>query len=387
MAYIGRSPTPGEVIVLNSIESQFNGVLTTFNLTRTTGGVTSDFYPVSTGHLLVSLGGVIQEPDPTGDTGFRINYNTIIFAVAPLANTSCFIISYGNIIDIGAPADLTVTPFKLSTGGPSWDTSGNVTVGGNLTVNGSTTTINSTTLTIDDKNIVVADGQSTSAGIDTAGIDFGTSSVKLRYYHNGGTNSGLNIEGTNVGIGTASPEERLHVQGVGIITSSLYVGGTSSSSNYLIISNLGQDIIRPNGRILLRGGGSQSTRNSIELTNSAGIVIDGGSGETYGVEIKGGGGPVKITQGNVGIGTTNPSDKLDVAGNVIPNIDATYNLGSTTKRWNNVYTTDLQLSNEGSQNDVDGTWGQYTIQEGENDLFLLNRRNGKKYKFVLQEVG
>ena len=24
---------------------------------------------------------------------------------------------------------------------------------------------------------------------------------------------------------------------------------------------------------------------------------------------------------------------------------------------------DLQLSNEGSANDVDGTWGQYTIQE------------------------
>ena len=36
-------------------------------------------------------------------------------------------------------------------------------------------------------------------------------------------------------------------------------------------------------------------------------------------------------------------------------------------------------------NDVDGTWGDYTIQEGENDLFLLNRRNGKKFKFMLQE--
>ena len=30
----------------------------------------------------------------------------------------------------------------------------------------------------------------------------------------------------------------------------------------------------------------------------------------------------------------------------------------------------LQLSNEGGANDVDGTWGQYTIQEGEDDLFL-----------------
>ena len=37
-------------------------------------------------------------------------------------------------------------------------------------------------------------------------------------------------------------------------------------------------------------------------------------------------------------------------------------------------------------NSVDNTWGNYTIQEGENDLFLINNRNGKKYKFNLTEV-
>ena len=64
----------------------------------------------------------------------------------------------------------------------------------------------------------------------------------------------------------------------------------------------------------------------------------------------------------------------------------TYDLGSTSSRWRNVYTNDLQLSNEGKTNDVDGTWGNYTIQEGESDLFLINNRNGKKYKFNLTEV-
>jgi hypothetical protein len=44
------------------------------------------------------------------------------------------------------------------------------------------------------------------------------------------------------------------------------------------------------------------------------------------------------------------------------------------------------MSNKGSQNDIDGTWGEWTIQEGEEDLFLLNRRNGKKYKFLLKEI-
>ena len=64
----------------------------------------------------------------------------------------------------------------------------------------------------------------------------------------------------------------------------------------------------------------------------------------------------------------------------------TYDLGTSSLRWRDIYTGDLNLSNEGRTNDVDGTWGNYTIQEGESDLFLINNRTGKKYKFLLQEV-
>ena len=71
---------------------------------------------------------------------------------------------------------------------------------------------------------------------------------------------------------------------------------------------------------------------------------------------------------------------------MLPLSDNTYDVGSFTKRWRNIYTTDLNLSNEGKQNDVDGSWGKWTIQEGEDDLFIINRRNGKKYRFGLTEV-
>ena len=71
---------------------------------------------------------------------------------------------------------------------------------------------------------------------------------------------------------------------------------------------------------------------------------------------------------------------------VIPRANNTIDLGSSSTRWRNIYTNDLNLSNEGGVNDVDGTWGNFTIQEGEDDLFLINRRNGKKYKFNLTEV-
>lgn len=69
-----------------------------------------------------------------------------------------------------------------------------------------------------------------------------------------------------------------------------------------------------------------------------------------------------------------------------PASNAQYDLGSTSLRWANLYVNDLSLSNEGQKNDVDGTWGSYTIQEGHNDLFLINHKTGKKFKFLLKEI-
>ena len=69
-----------------------------------------------------------------------------------------------------------------------------------------------------------------------------------------------------------------------------------------------------------------------------------------------------------------------------PASDGGLDLGTSSLRFDNIFTQDLNLSNEGSTNDVDGTWGSYTIQEGEDDLFLINKRSGKKYKFNLTEV-
>ena len=79
--------------------------------------------------------------------------------------------------------------------------------------------------------------------------------------------------------------------------------------------------------------------------------------------------------------------KIEADGDIVPGANGTQDFGSSSLRWANVYTSDLDLSNESKGgNDVDGTWGSYTIQEGESDLFLINKRNGKKYKFNLTEV-
>ena len=71
----------------------------------------------------------------------------------------------------------------------------------------------------------------------------------------------------------------------------------------------------------------------------------------------------------------------------LPNADNTYDLGSATKRFRFVYTTDLQLSNENTGgNEVDGTEGNWTLQEGEDDVYMINRKNGKRYKIKMEEV-
>ena len=71
---------------------------------------------------------------------------------------------------------------------------------------------------------------------------------------------------------------------------------------------------------------------------------------------------------------------------MLPGANGTQDLGASSLRWDNLFINDLHLSNEGSQNDVDGTWGDWTLQEGEEAVFMINNRSGKRYKMALQEV-
>lgn len=69
--------------------------------------------------------------------------------------------------------------------------------------------------------------------------------------------------------------------------------------------------------------------------------------------------------------------RLTADGHFVPATTNTYDLGSSSLRWRNIFTNDLNLSNG---------IGDYTIVEGEDDLFLYNNKKGKVYKFALIEV-
>lgn len=78
---------------------------------------------------------------------------------------------------------------------------------------------------------------------------------------------------------------------------------------------------------------------------------------------------------------------LTVSGNILPNADGTLDIGASGTRFANVYSSDLDLSNETKGgNTVDGSWGSYLIEEGEENLYITNRRSGKKFRFMLEEV-
>ena len=211
--------------------------------------------------------------------------------------------------------------------------------------------------------VVITNTNNTSGrglGIMVGGQYAGTDKASFGWFNNNNTYVTHTImtitSGGNVGINQSSPGTRLHVSQDWVNS----YGSISAEGSANALVGLG---LRSNG-------------------NYRGALIwrDGSSGNYLDILTNGGAYPILFR--------TNGTERLKItgAGNVEPFTDNTYDLGALTKRWANIYTADLNLSNEGKANDVDGTWGQYTIQEGEDNLYLINKRNGKKYMFVLKEV-
>lgn len=119
--------------------------------------------------------------------------------------------------------------------------------------------------------------------------------------------------------------------------------------------------------------GNEDVRTDANLTYNPGTNIL--SATTFNGNATGLTGTPSITVGD-----------LTVAGSAVPDADNTRNLGGPSARWANIYTADMHFSNKDMRNSVDGTWGDWTLQEGESTLFLLNNRNGKKYSINLTEV-
>jgi len=188
------------------------------------------------------------------------------------------------------------------------------------------------------------------------------------------------------GIGENAGANYIHTQG-------------ASSTNWRVTHSLSQQypnvtVYDDTNQVIIPESITAASSNEMDIVFSSGKTgyanFSIGSGIPN-ISAENAGKVLKVRSGGQGVEwspTSNDvSGSMSVSGSITPTIDNFHDLGSASYRWANLYTGDIQLSNEGSEgNEVDGTTGSWTIQEGEDDLYLLNRKNGKKYKFKLEEI-
>jgi hypothetical protein len=130
-------------------------------------------------------------------------------------------------------------------------------------------------------------------------------------------------------------------------------------------------------------GSANSGMSILSGTSSNGRIMFGDSGDN---DI----GYIEYDHSNNALGlgvNTSTKIKIDSSGHVLPGSDDAQDLGSSSLQFRDIYTGDLNLNNTRHRaNEVDGTSGSWTIQEGDDNLYILNRLNGKKYKFKLEEI-
>ena len=132
--------------------------------------------------------------------------------------------------------------------------------------------------------------------------------------------SGLRVTSGNVGIGTTTPQEKLEVNGNARILGNAIVMDNISMGDG-IADNSGNGITwfddNPTAYGIHRteGGWDAPNYQQLRLGWDTGIILDPGTahGKSY-VDIQGSG--LRVTTGNVGIGTATPTAKLDIVGDL-----------------------------------------------------------------------
>lgn len=79
---------------------------------------------------------------------------------------------------------------------------------------------------------------------------------------------------------------------------------------------------------------------------------------------------------------------ITASGNIEPGANDTYDLGASGNVWRNIYTGDLHLNNEHKEkgNIVDGSKGSWTLQEGSDNIYLINNKSNEKFRLKLEKI-
>ena len=238
MPYLGRDLSQGNYLKLDDISSQFDGSKVSFDLTA--GG--SAFFPGSSMALVVSLGGVLQEPE----AAFTIDQSSIEFASAPSAAQDCFIVVMGTSIGVSVPADASVTMPKLAQSAINRLSSVGISSGG-TTIGAGVTFINfvqsGLTATVSAGVATVSLGGKTNEEIqDIVGAMFSgntETNITVTYQDSDGTID-LEVAGGGKFVDSTSPAAGIHTAdsiGINTVGFTTDMVGAGNSFNGMYISN------------------------------------------------------------------------------------------------------------------------------------------------------
>jgi hypothetical protein len=247
-------------------------------------------------------------------------------------------------------------------------------------------TVNTTTNLDDIATGDAASTLATSAGNITIDAQGNDTDIIFKGTDGNADTTFLTLDGSDAG---AASFNGVVTANAGVVVDNITIDGTEIdlSSGDLTLDVAGDIVLDADGAdIKFSDGGTHFgtvTNSSSDLVITSAVQDkdilfkgdDGGSGITA----------LTLDMSDAGKATFNSGAVF--GGAVLPSSDDAIDLGSSSKQWRDIYTGDINLNNTKTRdNEVDGTRGSWTIQEGENDLFILNRLNGKKYRFKLEEM-
>ena len=208
------------------------------------------------------------------------------------------------------------------------------------------------------------------------------------------TTSGITIENTQPGIifsdTSANPDYIIQNRDGSFAVRDL----TNAANRFLIDTANGN--ITATGNINLPDNSKLQLGDSqdLQIYHNTNSYIDNSTGITFIRNTGSNGSQIQLLNNNSGLKIQGLTGEQSIIANANGSVELYHNNVKKLETTNSgitvtgsVTTQDMNMSNlNGTANEVDNTKGSWSIQEGADDLFLINRVSGKKYKFNLTEV-
>jgi hypothetical protein len=384
------------VITATTFLGQVNaGVGTITTLSSTNGNITN----------LTGTAGTITTLNSTNATITSLNINNIN-STGIVTATQFSTGASGSAINITSdsiigPSTIIIDPAAVG------DNTGSVRIKGDLYVDGTEFIVNSTTIEFADFNVGIATTVGSNLLLDGAGIGIGSTSIKKTFTYdfandalkssenfNLASNKAYKIDGTEVLSSTQLTVSSINSNGIGTITTLDSTNGTitnltGTAATITTLSSTNATLTNLTGTAgtittlnstnatltnLTGTAGTITTLNSTTLTNTGiatfanGPVLIGAASSTdtgsQRLQVTGG----AYVSDDVGIGTTRPTSKLTVSGNVLVS-----GVTTSTGGFSGNLTGNLNSSGVNTVTTLTGTSLNYT---GIGTIATLNSTNG-----------